>query len=248
MLLTQDEMHLLDISNVTISNWKRRKIADIGCRAQRTLRQFGADALFLSSDGVRSILQSSQDKKRGASLPLSHPIQDWIDRINPAHIHNSLAWVWADKYYLCVPVDAATTNSHIFVISRKAFESSGKRGGWSIYRNCGFNALGIQTFSGTRRLYAGESSADGKVYKFRSQDPTEEATNDNGTAIELSIKSRRSDFGFRRNDKTFQDIEVEAIAKSSGSLKIEIQIDGGGFSTVGNLALYAPTTKALRNR
>jgi hypothetical protein len=234
---TQDAMYLLYINDATPGNWTTAKIADIGCIAHRTPRQIGGDVLFLSKDGVRSVLQSQQDKKRGASLPLSYPIQDWIQRINWQYVDNAVAWSWQDKYYLSLPIDSSTYNNYTFVFSRRAFEANQGKGGWTIYRNCNFNAFMEQTFSNLpTRLYTGEASADGKAYLFRSLDPDDEATNDNGTAITFSVTGKRYDFGAPDREKSFAFIEVTVINKATGSIKVEAQIDGGGYTTLGTFS------------
>jgi hypothetical protein len=242
MAWTYEEMHFLDISNATPGNWQRQKVADIGCTAPRSVRLIGEDGLFLARDGVRSVLQSAQDKKRGVSPPISFPIQDWIDRINWANAHKAVAWVWADKYFLAVPIDDSTVNSHILVWSRKAFEANGGRGGWVIWR-IKANAFATQDFSSKPRLYHGEATADSKVYELRSSNPADDATSDNGTAISFSETGRRMDHEAPEVDKTYESIEVEAIAQNTGSLLVEAQVDGGGFSTVGTISLLsgAPT-------
>ena len=236
VVFTQDAMWTLNVSDATPDNWTIAKIAEIGCEAHRTVRQLGGDVLFLSRDGLRSIAQSAQDKKRSASLPLSYPIQDWIERINWVQASDSLAWVWQDKYYLSVPIDSATSNSHTLVFSRRAFDANGRSGGWSIYENVTANAFGEQKFSNNAtKLYFGEASADGKVYFYRSVNPNDEVANDNGTAITYSETGRRINFNAPHTQKTFQWIEIAVLVQSSGELKVEAQVDGGGFTTLGNL-------------
>jgi hypothetical protein len=231
---TKDAMYLLDIGNTTPSNWTQAKIADIGCVAHRTVKQVGGDVLFLSSDGVRSIMQSAQDKKRGASLPLSYPIQDWIDKINWQYVDRACAGVWQDKYYLSVPIDT-TYNNYTFVFSRRAFEANEGKGGWTIYENCMFNDYAVQTFSDMpTRFYTGENQADGKVYQFRSLNPSNDTTSDNGTTITYSETSKRYDFGSPELEKTFEMIEVEATTQASGTITVKAQVDAGGWTTLGS--------------
>ena len=233
---TNDAMYLLDISNTDATKWTQAKIADIGCIAHRTVKQMGEDVLFLSSDGVRSIAQSAQDKKRGVSLPLSYPIQDWIDRINWQYVSNACAGVWQDKYYLSVPIDT-TYNSYTFVFSRRAFEANGNKGGWTIYENCKFNDYAMQAFSGyPTKFYVGKASADGKVYQFRSLNPTNDATSDDGTAITYSETSKRYHLGVPEVENTYEMLEVELAIQTSGTLKVEAQIDGSGWITLGSFS------------
>ena len=233
VVFTLTGMYSLNISDSSPSYWIRAKISDIGCIAFRTVRQVGTDALFLADDGVRSVIQSAQDKKRGDSLPLSFPIQDWIERINKQYAYLSTATVWSDKYLLSVPIDGSTICNYTLLFSRRAYEANGQRGGWTVYENFNFNAWAVQTFNGKKKLYGGESQADGKVYEVRSSDPDDDATSDNGTAIEYSETGKRQDFDTPESDKTFEFIEVEVLAKDTGEVSVEAQIDGGGYTKLG---------------
>jgi hypothetical protein len=243
IVFNKQEMFIWDISNATPSSWTRAKVADIGSEAPRTLRLIGEDALFLSRDGVRSVVQSAQDKKRGASLPLSFPIQDWIDRINWAQVDQAVAWVWDDSYWLSVPIDSATTNSHVLVWSRRAFEANERRGGWTVFDTITANSYAVQNFGTDPRFYFGNAAADSRLYEVRSADPTDDALTDNTAAIIYRETSKRYDFGLPELDKTFSTFEVEALAESSGSIEVEAQVDGEGWTAVGTLALTtgAPT-------
>jgi hypothetical protein len=138
--------------------------------------------------------------------------------------------VWNDKYYIAVPIDGATNNNAVFVYSRRAAQSSG--GGWTIYDGMNPSCFAQVDFSGVRRLYFGEASADTKVYLFRSDSSSEEVTNDNGTAITYTEESKRIDFGQPQLDKSFSEIELEVIEQDSGEVKIEAQIDGEGWTAL----------------
>jgi len=85
----------------------------VGCIARRTLAAVGGDLYFLGEGGLYSMGQTINNGLRGEAVPLSFPVQGWIDRIN---------WTYADKavaifdgttnlYTLAVPLDGATTNN-----------------------------------------------------------------------------------------------------------------------------------------
>jgi len=237
IVFTKNSFFTWTITDTTTSNWVVKKVSDVGCVAQRSVKQMGQDVLFLSRDGVRTVVQSAQDKKRGESLPLSFPITDWVERINWGNAHKAVATVWNDKYILAVPIDGSTYNNYMFVFSRRAAETSG--GGWTIYEGCNANAFAIQDFSDVRRLYFGEASGDTKAYLFRSDSTSEETTNDNGTAITYTEESKRIDFGSPEFDKTFNKLEVECIEQDSGTLTVQAQIDGENYTTIGTMAQTA---------
>ena len=236
IVMNPDEMFGWDISDADPDNWTNSRISQIGSWALGSVAQVGEDALFLSRDGVRSIAQSAQDKKRGVNLPISWPIQDWIDRINWAYAYKAQAAVWADKYLLAVPIDSATENSHVLCWSRRAFEANGKRGGWTIWRNWHVNCWGIQAFGNIPKLYFGESQSDSKVYFARSSDTSANPTSDNGTAITLSLTPMRSDFDSAHLDKSFETVEARVLTQSSGTIALESQIDGSGFEDIASFS------------
>lgn len=97
-----------------------RVIADnFGCVATKSIQYVpGAqtgDVFFLAHDGIRAISRATDDTVAGASLPLSTKIQTTIDRINFTHAHKAVSAVWDQKYFLAVPLDGATQNTHIII-------------------------------------------------------------------------------------------------------------------------------------
>jgi len=234
-VLTDKSLYTWNISNTTSANWTVKKVADVGCVAQRTVKQIGTDVLFLSSDGVRSIFQSAQDKKRGDSLPLTFPIKDWVARINWAFADKAIAWVWNDLYHLAVPIDNSEFNNYTFVFSRRAFEVNGGKGGWTIYEGVNINAFATQSFGGTRRLYIGEASADSKSYFFRSDDVSSEPTSDNGVAITFSEEGKRIEFESPSLNKLFNKAEFQLEVQAAGTINVEAQVDGEGYTTIGTI-------------
>ena len=85
----------------------------VGCIARRTLTAVGGDLYFLGEGGLYSLGQTVNNGLRGEAVPLSFPVQGWIDRIH---------WTYADRavgifdsttnlYTLAVPLDGATSNN-----------------------------------------------------------------------------------------------------------------------------------------
>lgn len=90
---------------------------NVGCVASRSIQYIPGsnvgDIIFLSYEGFRAIKRSEQDVVQGASPPLSDPIQDTIDRINFAYAQKAVSAVVGIYYHCAVPLDGATTNTHI---------------------------------------------------------------------------------------------------------------------------------------
>lgn len=218
---------IVDVSNATPSNWTIDPLdTEFGCIAKRTIVQVGNDIWFLANDlHVRSILRSQLDKAMGASLPITYEVQAWIDRITATSVTNACAAYFKNKYWLFVPMDGATHNSHAIV-----YDFIQK--GWALYRNHNILSAGLSTIEGTNtlRLYGGESQNTALVYRMF------DGTSDNGTAVAFLLETKREDFGTPHLDKAFQMVEIEAIA-STGTITLESQIDGSGYSTVGTMSL-----------
>lgn len=103
----------------------------VGCIAPRSAiwvpSQRGADVLFLSHDGVRSMARAEQDVEGGAGPPLSDSIPDWIARVNFQAANKAAAAYYDDAYHLALPLDGATENTHIM-----RYEP--RRESWSLHK------------------------------------------------------------------------------------------------------------------
>jgi hypothetical protein len=106
----------------------RPLVEQTGCVATKGLTWVpglqGADLLFLSREGIRSLNRSTTDAQGGAGLPLSSRIQSTIDRINWDHANKAAAAFWNNVAYFAVPIDGAVNNN--YVIAHDV-----TRGGWS---------------------------------------------------------------------------------------------------------------------
>ena len=91
----------------------------IGCEAPLSVQYVpgapGGDIYFLARDGVRALTRANDDTISGVSKPLSHPIRDLIKRINFKYTQKIVSAVWDNKYFLAVPLDGATENTHLLV-------------------------------------------------------------------------------------------------------------------------------------
>jgi len=86
-------------------------VTQTGCVGTRALTWApglsGADILFLSREGIRSLQRSQTDAQGGAGPPLSERIQQQIDRINWRFADRSLATHFNNVAYFAVPVDGS---------------------------------------------------------------------------------------------------------------------------------------------
>lgn len=103
--------------------------ANIGCVATKSVQFMpgapGGDIWFLTRDGVRAITRAQDDTIAGVTPPVSDPIKTTIERINFAFAHKAVSAFHDGVYYLAVPLDGATENSHVL-----AFDMN--QPGWTI--------------------------------------------------------------------------------------------------------------------
>jgi hypothetical protein len=76
---------------------------NIGCVSHRSIAATGADVLFLSRDGIRSLAQIQAGTQTDIGLPLSAPINDIISRIDKAKYDFCDAVYWNNRYILAIP-------------------------------------------------------------------------------------------------------------------------------------------------
>jgi len=77
---------------------------NIGCVSHRSIVGVGADVLFLSRDGVRSLAQIQAGTQTDVGLPISAPIKDIVSKINRSKLHLCDAVSWNNRYLLAVPL------------------------------------------------------------------------------------------------------------------------------------------------
>ena len=76
---------------------------NIGCVSHRSIAATGADVLFLSRDGIRSLAQIQAGTQTDVGLPLSAPISDIISRIDKTKYDYCDAIYWNNRYMLAIP-------------------------------------------------------------------------------------------------------------------------------------------------
>ena len=110
-----------DVANVSVQELTRQN----GCVGRRTAATCGASVLFLSDRGVFQLQPGLELLLRGASEPLSAPIDPTIKTINFTYASGACAAYCNNRYYLAVPVDGSTRNNALLVYNfiNKAWES-----------------------------------------------------------------------------------------------------------------------------
>jgi len=90
---------------------------DLGCSARRSIVQIANKIFFLSDQGVFGLEFLDQYNLRGLEVPLSEPIQPYIDRINQDYVDKASGVYFNNRYFLAIPIDGGTENNIILVFN-----------------------------------------------------------------------------------------------------------------------------------
>lgn len=110
-----------DVANISTQEVTRQN----GCVSRRSIATCGANVLFLSDRGVFQLQPGLELLLRGASEPLSAPIDPTIRSINFTYASGACAAYNNNRYYLAVPTGNSTRNNVILVYNfiNQAWES-----------------------------------------------------------------------------------------------------------------------------
>jgi hypothetical protein len=147
----------VDPTSTTASGWTVRLINDkVGCQASRSAIFTNKDVLFLSNDGIRSVVRSAADDFYTVGPTLSEQVKNVIARINRSYIGSANGAFHNNRYYLALPLDNSTTCNYVLVyntlfgsfeglwsISASAMTKTNFSGGYSV--NCVKLAVGSPT-------------------------------------------------------------------------------------------------------
>ncbi len=100
-----------DLSEIAVD----RLPARIGCVARRTVCEVGGDLMWLGDRGVYRLSQTEQDALRSQPVPVSQPIEGYMERIHWTYASQAAACVVGPYYILAVPVDGSTRNNAFLV-------------------------------------------------------------------------------------------------------------------------------------
>jgi len=229
----------VDPTASTAAGWTVRLINDrIGCIAGRSVSFAGKDVYFLSEDGIRSLQRSLADDYFIVGVPISEAIKDVIARINKNFYSKCLGQFHNNRYYLSVPLDSATTNSHTIVYNLlfNAFEGFWNIGASAMYQtnfSAGYTVTGPKLAIGTPTGKLGHS--------FDYLDPDTEADGDTqfrdfGTTGTYSsyLITKAYDFDDRIAQKYGSHYEIEFFFSSATGCTISMKRESDSqFVTLG---------------
>jgi len=97
-----------------------------GCVATGTAVQVSSDILFLSDNGIRSLVRSVADDFSSVGIPISEVVKDVIQSINTDAIRVATAIYYDNRYFLAIPTGANDYNDTLLVYNTalQAFEGT----------------------------------------------------------------------------------------------------------------------------
>jgi hypothetical protein len=191
---------------------------DIGTVAPDSVVQAGQDFFFLSRHGVHRLAKTQRDRPLGVVMPISENIKGTIDRINWTYAGSAVGAIWDNLYLLAVPLDSATTNSHVLVYDMV-------ENAWSLFTGWTPSAFKAVRFENADSFYMGDVS-DGKLYEVFD----ETANTDAGTSIESVIETGRFSFGGTNFRKHFQYLDLYVYGGTGGEVELYVAKDESDFS------------------
>lgn len=137
VVFNRNTIHLVrGVSGALESTTVQEVTREVGCLARRSVVQVGNQILFLSDNGVYAMTFEDLYNLRGATIPLSEPINPLIKRINKDYAKNCVAIYHDNRYYIAVPLDDSTENNAILVYNflNQGWESldTVNAAGWNI--------------------------------------------------------------------------------------------------------------------
>jgi len=204
-----------------------------GCVASGTAVQVSSDILFLSDNGIRSLVRSVSDDFSSVGVPISEIVKDVIQTINTDSIKISTAIYYDNRYFLAVPTGSNNTNDTLIVYNTVlgAFE-----GTWSPrimqFTLTNFNQAGTRAMfkkvNGVIEQYSGYKSPAGTV----SSDYL-----DAGTSYDSYVRTKDFNFGDTFAAKYGSHFEVifDDSFSSSANIFIQRDVDTGDISVQSGL-------------
>lgn len=246
-----DRLEALIISDSTLDTtgasspytaWSRIVIdKTIGCASYKTVASTGEDLFFVDQFfHVRSLARTITDNSQGIKrLPISAPLQDYIDRVNPAATDAINAQVFDGKYIVSYPLDSAKECTHTFVWDTIHQAWYGPYDG-----NFAAKVMSVATLTNVNAankhmnpsLYIGAAAtASGLVYMAY------DGTTDAGSPIIMQETTKRYDAGIIEAPKAFRFLQDLYIAAGTQTMVAEGRRDGQDWKLLGYVDLNGDT-------
>jgi hypothetical protein len=233
IMYKNDSIFVLQMDGTTpLTDWTVKPLSvAVGCPAGRTVQDIGNDHIFLANDGVRLLSRTTFDKLRVGVI--SDSIRDIIESINQDAISTANGWFENGLYILNIPTGTSTVPDRTVIWDSIAAQRNGDpNSAWTVVPKGTWNLSCMSSFGfgdNEKTFVGGSSLANSLCYKVLN------GTTDDGTAIVQRIITLQNDFDDAFAEKIFDPSQFVAESGSDGIYLIEMQVDEGGFVTVGQI-------------
>ncbi len=204
-----------------------------GCVATGTAVQVSSDILFLSDNGIRSLVRSVADDFSSVGIPISEVVKDVIQSINTESIRVATAIFYDNRYFLAIPTGSNDYNDTLLVYNTAlgAFE-----GTWSPqvmqFALTNFNQEGSRAMfkktNGIIEEYAGYKSPAGT---------TSADYQDAGTDYESYVRTKDFNFGdpFSLKYGSYFEVIFDNSFSNDATVAIQRDTDVGDIDVQSNI-------------
>jgi hypothetical protein len=226
---------------------------EVGIISQETVKHIptkrGTDVVYLASDGhIRFLSRVEQDVVAGTGIPASYNIPDIVDRINLEHAHKAIAAVHENCYYIAVPLDTNTENSH--VLCYNGIDQS-----WTVDQYPVTSMVRVKSFGSDARnkqhlfFQYGAVTSDSSFTAafsgynlFRAYDTTQ-YIDPGGVGKPFEEQGRSVIAGTLRHKKRWAQFSslIEAASNATGAITLSVKVDGGSYTEVATLTVPQKT-------
>ena len=183
------------------TSWQASNVVEtigfgVGCVGKRALCGVGNDVFFMAYDGVRSIqrMQAAAGQWQ-LSAPISQPVQQYIEQINPAAQAGIVAMSYKEFVFFAVPLGTSTVNNATLVYNTRLNSWLGCWQNWTP------SAWTMSRFNSVPQLLFGDSNGYVNYWKDAASTTDPATYTDNGQNIATTIWTRSFQFLQAVNDK-----------------------------------------------
>lgn len=220
-------------SAATAASWTVQRLAgSVGVVGRRALVLGGTSLWCVGPDlALREIVPTQVEDTPFELMPAaSEPAKPYFARINRAAQGNIALHVYGRYLLVGLPLDSATTPSHVLVFNLRSRVASNVPGAsipafmgvWTGWTPTGFIT---SRFSGVERLIIGDSTGRVNQWKDGSDQYDDATFADNGAAVLAVARTQSWDFGTQRNAKDAESVELQFL-DSTATADVLAILDG----------------------
>lgn len=169
----------------------------VGCVGRDAWCKYGNDLFFLSDDGIYTVQRMAAARDQWElGEPISRPIQDFIDRINPNYAHLAAAIRYQEFLFFSAPTDGADHNTETAVYNARLKRWLGVWTGWTPA------TWAVTVFDGVKALVFGDAAGYVNEWKDREDAGAAQTYLDNAVSYPAKLWTRSFDFGDLEAPKT----------------------------------------------